>query len=194
MKAKTYKRFLAYVLDILILSIIFMLIYYFLPTNYEVQELNHSLASINEQVLNNQIEFNEYFNMFSQVTYQLDKANILYSGFNILLVCIYFVIVPVLTEGYTLGLYIFGLKITKKDKKISINDLLIRNLITNGLLYMIISLILVSLVNAKTYFIMITILGFIQILLVIISTFMILYRKDKRGLQDIISKTTIEKN
>ena len=38
---------------------------------------------------------------------------------------------------------------------------------------------------------MISILSFIQLGLVITSVFMILYRKDKRGLQDILSETKI---
>jgi uncharacterized RDD family membrane protein YckC len=52
-------------------------------------------------------------------------------------------------------------------------------------------ILLVYLLPSKTYFVIISITGFIQLTLVIISTFMVLYRKDKRGLHDLLGKTKV---
>lgn len=190
MKVNTFRRFSAYLIDLMVIGMIFMIIYYFLPQN-NIQELNHDLTIINEQLLNKQINYNTYIDEFSKITYQIDQEQVLFSGLNILLICFYFIIIPLMNHGKTLGLYILGLKISEDDGHLNMNHLFLRNLITNGLLYMISALLLVHFLDYKTYFISITILGFIQILLVIISIFMILYRKDKKGLQDLISKTKI---
>jgi len=188
MKAKTYKRFLAYLIDITILILILITLDYFLPKDNINQELNLSLSQLEEQLLKKEITYNEYVTEFSKINYLIDKNNVIYSALNILLVCIYFVIIPVITKGKTLGLHILKIKI---KGNLNINSLLLRNIFTNGILYMILNLILVYILKDKSYFIGITILGFIQILLVLISSFMIIYRKDKRGLQDIFSKTSI---
>ena len=193
MKSNTFRRFSAYLIDLMIIGLIFIIIYYFLPQNSEIQNLNHNLAFQNEQLLNHTIRYSEYFHSFSKITYQLDQMNILYSGLNILLISFYFIIIPLLNKGRTLGLYIVGLQIKSNKKSLNIFQLFIRNFVSNGLLYLMLSFLFVHFIKNETYFIAITILGIIQILLVIISIFMIIYRKDKRGLQDILSQTKITK-
>lgn len=193
MKSNTFRRFSAYLIDLMIVGLIFIIIYYFLLQNSEIQNLNHNLAFQNEQLLNHTIRYSEYFHSFSKITYQLDQMNILYSGLNILLISFYFIIIPLLNKGRTLGLYIVGLQIKSNKKSLNIFQLFIRNFVANGLLYLMLSFLFVHFIKNETYFIAITILGIIQILLVIISIFMIIYRKDKRGLQDILSQTKITK-
>jgi uncharacterized RDD family membrane protein YckC len=186
---KLFKRLFAYLIDMLILGLMFFILHNLLPTSTVVQVGNHNLAILEEQLLKEQITITEYLNQFISISYQVDKANIVHTGINILLIIIYFIIIPIITKGKTIGLYLMKLKI---DGKLSIFNLFIRNIITTGILYMIIYLILISFVDEKIYFYSITILGFIQFLLVIISTFMIIYRKDKKGLQDIFSNTEIK--
>lgn len=185
---KTYKRLLAYIIDTLLLGVIFIIFYKLIPINNEVIPLNHSLKELEEKFLNGTILFREYFSNYIQISYNIDKLNMIQIAINLLLVSFYFIIIPILTKGYTLGLYLFSLKI---DGKLKFKNLFMRSIIINGLLFMISSVIAISFLNYKYYFVTITILGFIQFLLVIISIFMIIYRKDKRGLQDIISNTKI---
>ena len=100
----------------------------------------------------------------------------------------YFIITPLITKGYTLGMYINGIKL---KGKLNVKNLLLRNIIATGLMYLLASIILVYTTKDTLYFILLSIFGISQFLLVIISTFMIIYRKDHSGLQDIISKTKI---
>lgn len=189
----TIKRLLAYVIDILVIFLIFFVLYNLLPSNNEIIELNHKLKQLEEQLFNQQINFGKYLEQFIKISYQIDKSNVLLSAINILLVIVYFIIVPMFTKGKTLGLYLMNLKI-KSEENLKIFSLFIRNIFTTGILYMMICLFMIFLVKSTPYFIIITILGFIQILLVIISSFMVIYRKDKKGLQDILSNTVIIEN
>jgi len=193
MKIKTSKRFGAYLIDLLLLGLVLMVINFFIEESSLVSTLNIDLANLNEQYLKNEISVNEYFNNYSSIIYKLDYERANQVGINILIIIIYFVIIPVINKGKTFGLYIVGYRLSGVEKEVTINKLFIRNLIANGLLYSLGSLFAVYLLKDISYFICITILGIIQILLVIISIFMITYRKDKKGLQDILSKTEIIK-
>ena len=185
---KNLKRFTAFLLDALVILLIFMVLYYFIPTK-DTTNISDSITNLTEKVLKSGMGRLNYFNEFSRNMYMLDYERVIFSAINTVIVMLYFVLVPVITKGYTLGLYIMNLKL---KGKINIKNMFLRNLISTGLLYLILSVILVYITKDTLYFILISILGIIQFLLVIISTFMIIYRKDKKGIQDIISKTEVK--
>lgn len=183
------RRFFAYIIDVMIVLIICSLLSMIIP-NKEISSLNHDLNLYSEQVLNHDIGIREYINNYIRVSYDIDRLNIVYNGLSIMVLIIYFMIIPILNGGKTLGLKLLKLKISGD---ISFNNLFKRNSITIGILYLILNVILIHILNYKYYFISISILSFIQFILVIISLFMVIYRKDKKGLQDLISNTYIEK-
>jgi uncharacterized RDD family membrane protein YckC len=192
MKANYVKRFSAYIIDIMLLSIFLLLFNFFIPESHNVNVLNQELNTINELALKSEISVNSYINQFADIIHDLDQERIMMSIVNAILIISYFVVVPYFKEGKTLGNYIVGIRIVREDKHyLSLNNLLIRNIIINGLGYMLISLACIYLLPSLSYFIVVSILGFMQILLVIISAFMVIYRKDKRGLHDILSYTKV---
>ena len=81
--------------------------------------------------------------------------------------------------------------VSVNDEKVTIVQYLIRNMLLNGLAQVILLLLSLYLLPSSMYFIFSSILTFIQLTLVIISVFMVLYRKDKRGLHDIFSGTKV---
>ncbi len=183
-----FKRFIAYLIDIIIVIVICSILNNILP-NKKVENYNHELNLYNEQMLNHEINFKEYISDYVRVSYEIDKASKIDSALNIMILIIYFIIIPLLTKGYTLGLKIMKLKL---NGDIGVKNLFIRNIITVGILYMILSVLVIHIFNYKYYFILMSILSFIQFLLVIISVFMIIYRGDKKGLQDVLSNTFVE--
>lgn len=197
MKANYFKRFSAYIIDIMLLGLFLLVINYFIPDNHNVSVLNQELNSINELALKNDISMGTYMTHFASIIHDLDRERIMMSIINAMLIIGYFVAVPYFKNGKTFGNYIVGIRIVREDKEyLSLNNLLIRNIVINGLGYLLISLTLIYIFPSLLYFIVVSILGFIQIILVIISAFMIIYRKDKRGLQDILSytKVIVDKN
>ncbi len=191
MNASFIKRFIAYLIDFVFVMSIMMIINYFL-IKIDNTFIMNNINDITEKYLENRISFSKYFEQYSIYLNELDKRNIIFNLINFLLIFLYFVILPIVTNGKTLGKSILKIKIKRKDnKKLNIINTMIRSIITVGLLYMLVSFITLYLVDSKIYFLILIILGFIQILLVIISGFMILYRHDKRGLQDILSKSNV---
>lgn len=191
MNVKTVKRFGSYLIDLMCVGLILMIINFFTPESSEIDNLNKQLSLLNENYLNGEVSTTTYLNDYASIVYKLDHVNVNKTGINILVIIIYFIIIPTINGGKTLGLYINGYKIKGEEKDASLFQLFVRNLIANGLLYTLVSFILIYILKAHSYFIVISILGIVQILLVIISCFMIICKEDKKGLQDIISKTII---
>ena len=191
MGVKFNRRLIAYVIDMLFVLSVAMIISYFFKNNNNILAAEKQINGLNEEFIKSEIDFNEYFNNYAIYNYTIEKNNIPCLIIDIILVILYFIILPKCTNGWTFGKYIMKIKIKSDDKKLSIKQLIIRSSIMNGLCYLILSFIALLVLKNQNYFIVLTILGFLQILLVIISGFMVIYRQDSKGLQDLISKSTI---
>jgi len=188
MEVKFSKRLLAYTLDITILGIVLLLVNIIVPKDNK--DLNVKLDTLNESYLNEEIGFNEYLNNYSKISYNLDKQNIIYTVVNIVFVIAYFIILPYFLNGQTLGKKVFKIKITKENK-LTITSLIIRNLIINGLGYMLLSLLLIYILKPYIYFITTTILSLIQLTLMIIILIGLFKNNDKLILHDRLSDTKV---
>lgn len=187
------RRLVAYLFDMMVLMGILMLIYFFLPESHNITVLNQEFDHVNDLLFSNNISFGSYLTRVASIMQELDKERILYSLINAVYIIVYFVIIPFKTKK-TFGMYLMGLKYESKDGKFSVDDLLVRSMITCGLLYLLASLVLIYVLPSIAYFLTNIIFAIIQISLVVISFFMVLYRKDHRGLQDLWSRTVITRD
>lgn len=187
------RRLVAYLFDMIVLMGILMLIYYFLPESHNITVLNQEFDHVNDLLFSNNISFGSYLTRVASIMQELDKERILYSLINAVYIIVYFVIIPFKTKK-TFGMYLMGLKYESKDQSYSVDDLLVRSMITCGLLYLLASLVLIYVLPSIAYFLTNIIFAIIQISLVVISFFMVLYRKDHRGLQDLWSRTVITRD
>lgn len=190
-KSNFGKRLVAYILDAIIVSLIFSVLTMFIKESNNLINLNNQLNTISENFINKTITMKEYFNQYSSIEYLISKEMFLQNLFSLILMIGYFVILPYYYNGQTIGKKLMKIKIVKEDDKLTINDLALRSLLSNGIAMTFIELALIFLIKDKAYFITISILSFIQFLLVITSIFMILYRKDKKALHDIVCKTLV---
>lgn len=191
MKASARKRLCAYLIDSIIVSLIFSGIIMLVPTNRNITVLESELTTLNEEYLKEEMSLEVYTNRYASIISSLDKENVFVVIIDILVLLGYFVFVPYYWDGKTIGMKIFKIRIKKEKGKLSLNDLIIRCLIINGIGCSMISLCFVYLLPYFSYFILSTILGIIQLLLVIISSFMVIYRQDKKGIHDYLSGTQV---
>lgn len=189
------KRFIAYFIDIAIFILIVAIVSFFVKESNNVKVLNLEMNSINELALKHDIGISTYIMRYAQIMQDLDKERILVNILNCIFIMIYFVIIPYFFDGQTVGKKIMKLKVVRRDGELlMLNDLIIRNLIINGLGFLLISLCLLYIVPSIAYLILTIILGILQIILVLISVFMVIYRRDNRGLHDVISNTGVVKS
>ncbi len=181
------KRFLALMIDIIILLLIFKTISLLFVNPYQVE-----LTTLSERFINNEIGYSEFLYGYININYYIAKNNVVINIIQMVIMTIYFVLIPYINNGSTIGKILFKIKVDKQDGKLKITDLLIRSFIINGNLYLLILLILLPFVNSLLYFTIENILGIMQIIVVIISGFMVLYKKDNLGLHDILTKTVVK--
>ena len=189
MKASLRKRVFCYILDFFIIAIIGWILSIIVPKSTEYIAAQNDMSILSEKYLNNEISFLEYFNEYSILAKEIDQNNILYVSIYFVSVLIYFIVVPLCLKGRTLGMLLLKLKVKDKSKNL-FKVVLIRGIVAYGVLYYFFGL-MILLVPGRLYFIILTILAIIQILVVIYSIFMIKYRDDKRSLADILSNSNI---
>lgn len=191
-KASLGKRILAYLIDIILVFIIVILLEALLPKNNNIEILNRELNGTTDQYFSKQINFSVYFNQTALIFKDLDEARIMYSVINAVLIFIYFIFIPYFFDGKTLGKKILGIKTVRNDREyLSLKNLVVKNMIDTGLMYMLFSLMLIYILPGTSYFTFTLFLSIFQIGLMIASFVMIIKRKDKRGLNDILSGTKV---
>ena len=84
-----------------------------------------------------------------------------------------------------------GIRVIKENGDITINDFIFRSFIVNSVLFDMLILALLFITKDKIYVSIVGILGIIQLMLMAISAGMIILKKDKRALQDVITNTKV---
>ncbi|MEI3529573.1 MAG: RDD family protein [Bacilli bacterium] len=191
-RANFWKRFTAYMIDVLLLWLTLFIIELIIPVSDLYISTDKALTAISENFVTGKISLATFLNGYATLIRIADKEQLFLSLTNVIFILIYFCAIPYFFDGKTIGKKLMGIKIARKDGEcLTLNSLLIRNMVINGLASLLISLVCIFILPGKIYFIVTSIFGIIQILLVIASGFMVLYRKDKRGLQDIFSQTNV---
>lgn len=192
MKPISYKRVLAYLIDILIVTIIGSLLTMFIPVSSEYKDASNELTIIMESYQDNKISKEEYLEKVNDISYVVSKEGVETLIITVALTTIYFVVFAYYMNGQTVGKKIMKIQIvSSENKKLKMNNYLIRSLFIDSILMNIISIITILLMNKtlylKTYDILTTIFASLEIVIFA----MILFREDGRGLHDIIAKTKV---
>ena len=189
-KASLLRRILAFLIDFALVTIVVVAISSLLPKNNNIDVLNREF---NDTVSNMEnVSFSVSFNQMALIYKDLDQARIMYCIINAVMIFIYFIFIPYFFDGKTVGKKILKIKTVRNDKEcLSLKNLVIKNMIDTGLMYMLFSLMLIYILPGYSYFIFVIALSILQISLIVASICMIIKRKDKRGLNDILSGTKV---
>lgn len=184
------KRISAFIIDFIIIVIAFYTINNSVPKTRSLKQLEAHENEIIEKYTSHQISFGTYFKSYSDIVYKIANEKKLINISYLAFIVIYFILLPFIWKGRTIGSYLNGIQIERFDKGyLFLHQLFIRNLIVIGLGYLIISNIGVFFLPSKYYFLIISIVGILQVVVALFSANMILFSKEKRGLQDLVSNT-----
>ena len=195
MKVSFKRRLMAYIIDLVLLSILVTLTLVIFPNDKkEIKQINNNINIITEDLLNDKIDNSQYLNMYAKYNYKLEKKQIKTNVLNLIYIIFLYILVPFFAGGQTIGKIVTKIKIVNEDNSdIQFNKLIIRSLFVNFLIYPIVTIPLIYLFSAKIYFILSLFLILIEFLLVLFTIFMVLYRHDRKGIHDILTKTKIIK-
>lgn len=193
MKATFTQRFIAYLLDIIFIAVIIGIINSAIPKTEKYEQLLKEQEKITEEYTKGKIEMSAYLKEVKALEYNIDKESYNTTLIGLVISIGYFIIFQYLNKGQTLGKKIMKIRIRKREGELKLLDIIIRTLIINSIFTTIICLIAILLVNEKNYYTIKTTVSSIETIFVMISAFMILYKKDKLGLHDMITKTEVMK-
>lgn len=192
MKPMSYKRVLAYLIDIILVSFIGVLIGYLIPVSSEYEKADAELRDVFSDYSNKKIDDETYLEKLNDISYTISKESVTLSIITVVVYIIYFVVVPYYYNGQTFGKKIMKMKIiSNQDKKLSMNNYLIRALIIDSILSNIIGVVTILFLNKSAYIESSNIVSNIFMYLYIVIFAMILFQKDGRGLHDIIAGTKV---
>ncbi len=191
-KALFVQRFLAFLLDIVLVSFVASFISYPFLDMDSIQKLNESSVEVMENYTNGKIDEKEYFNESSTISYELARKQGVNTLVIIFLNILYFVVYQIKNNGQTLGKQILKIRVVdSSNRDLSMNQMIFRALIINSILLDMISFGVLIFANQSSYFYGVSFLAFIQFCILSVSTFMIMFGKDRRGLHDLVAHTDV---
>ena len=193
MKATFFERLGSYLLDTIIISLIFSLICLGFGNNTSNTE--KLMQELDDKLLAKTITTEEYLEKYQDILYDYQKENALESGISVALTIAYFVVFQYMNKGQTIGKKILNIRVVDKktQKPIYILKGLLRSFIVFSILSGTLSILFLYIINENSYFIPYSILLFIEGIFTLITIMLVLYKKDGRGLHDIMANTIVIK-
>lgn len=193
-KALFVQRFIAFLLDIFILSSIASLISYPFLDAKSINKLNKNSSEVIEKYTTGEIDMNTYVDEAKGISYQLSQKQGVISLVTLFLSVLYFIVYQYYNNGQTVGKKVMKIKVVSStDKEITMNSFIFRSLIVNSILVDMVSFAIVIFGNETTYFYGVAICGIIKYTLLLICGFMVMWSKSGMGLHDRIAHTTVVK-
>ena len=193
-KALFVQRFIAFLLDIFILSSIASLISYPFLDAKSIDKINKNSSEVIEKYTTGEIDMDTYVDEVKGISYQLSQKQGVVSLVTLFLAVLYFIVYQYYNNGQTIGKKLMKIKVVSStDKEITMNSFIFRSLIVNSILVDMISFAIVIFGNETAYFYGVAICGIIKYTLLLICGFMVMWSKSGLGLHDRIAHTTVVK-
>ena len=189
------KRLGALILDMIIVSTVVSMFTFFVNNNSNYEKLTKEYSDVMEQAMDKKTSPKEYKKLLSKasdISYDLSKQTVVVSFISLTMYILYFIVFQFYNKGQTIGKKLMKIKIESNDgKDLTMNQLAVRSLIINSILANLILLAVIILGSKDVYFVSSTTVSMIQYIIIFTTAIMILFRKDKRGLHDVITNTKV---
>ncbi len=191
-KAFFSQRLAAFILDIIMVSVISTLITAFIPVSDATDKLYQEQTAIMDHYIKGKADMEEYVNQMVDISYDISRETGVVTICSLVISLLYFVVYPVYHNGQTFGKKLLKIRVQKtNDKELTMNDLLFRSMINNSILVNLLSLCLVFFTTKNIYLNISTILTAIQYLILIVSALMVAFTKSRQGIHDRLVKTEV---
>ena len=192
MTAKRSRRILAFIVDMLIVVTISTLITSFIPVSEKANEYYRKLEDLTSGITEKPIDLNNYINEVNSLTYDINHETVIEGIINVIIYLLYFVVLPLYNKGQTFGKKLLMIRIKdNSDGSLEVNNLLIRSLVLYNIWIKILLIIFIVFLDKQVYIRISNYSEYIQIIIMVTIVLMVLFRKDKRGLHDLIAKTKV---
>lgn len=189
MKADFFKRIFAYMIDYFII----LLVLSFITANINVgSDITEKVNNLTNEYKNGNITIEEYNEEVLPLNYELTKRKLPVNVITCVIIIGYYIVFAYFNKGQTLGKKICKIRVVNdKGERASIWNILIRSLFIYGIITTLYSLICINFLDIESFNYSVSVVSVIESLFIVISLLMMLYKKDGRGLHDIVAKTKV---
>ena len=192
-KATFLQRFIAFIIDVFLVSFIASLLVYPFIDNDNAEKISNESMEVIEKYTSAEIDMKTYATEMSSLTYQSAKSNGIVTLVTLVCEILYFAVFQLYNNGQTLGKKLLKIKVVAEDGKLSMNQMVVRALIVNSILLEIISFCFMLFAGETVYFYGVATLEMIQYAVLVISAFMIMWSAKRQGIHDKIVHTEVVK-
>ena len=191
------KRIIAYLIDILIVSIVVTPFINLKAINPYIDDYNkyyEEYTKLIEDANNGEIDTNsdEYKNQVIDLNYKIAEYKVINSSISVVSLIVYFVIIQYFLKGQTIGKKILKLRVvSNKDKELNIGHYFVRSLILNNIIFSIILIAGIYIFNETAYYNLSMVVSYLQLLVMSVIILMVVLRRDNRGLHDFLAGTKV---
>ena len=186
------KRIIAFVIDIVIVSLVVSLLNY-LPIDPYKDKYQEKYKEYTELIQKNTEEGSQEFkDEIIEVNYEVYKYRTYSSIISAGALILYFGVLQLVLDGQTLGKKIMKIKVvSNKDKKLNFWSYLIRIVVLNNIWLSLLNVGAVYVVSGVKFYYVTYVIGMISSLVYMLNLIMIMFRNDNRGLHDMIAGTKV---
>ena len=190
-KALFFQRLVAFIIDMILISFIAALITAPFTNSEKLEKLEKKEIQVLKDYTNEKIDSETYMINYSNVYYSISRVSGLTSLATIFLEVLYFVVYQLYKNGQTIGKKLMKIRVISKDGELSMNQMIFRSFISNFILMNIINFVLMLFTKKSIYFYASTTIGSIQYIIVIISIFMVMFKKNGCAIHDMLVHTEV---
>ena len=189
------QRLVAYLIDAFIITIAISMIASLFVNSDAIQKINNELVDLINRLQNNDVSYLTYIKEVSVLELELAKQNGITTIVTLFVEILYFVVFQIYNSGQTIGKKIMKIKVISNNGELTMNQMIVRSLLINSVLLNMISLVAVTFINdPMQYLYVFGSFESIQYLFVIVTTLMVMFRKDHVSLHDMITNTRVIKD
>lgn len=192
-KAVFFQRLIAFIIDLMIVSILASIISIPFIDSKKIDDLNEKSVDLVEKYSNKKVNTNEYVAEYINISYDLARESGPITIIELLVGISLYIILPLYYNGQTIGKKILKIRIKSDVGELTSNQLIFRAFIANSMLVNIISLFLMIFSSREIYFYCVGLFLLIQYIITFISIIMVMYTKNGLAIHDKLVHTRVVK-
>lgn len=192
MNAGFFKRFLAFGVDYLLVSLIVGIVTMGISTT-KVDSLNKQLIELENKAMSGEMTMEEFANQSTSIMYDLEKASLPSDIVTVVIFIGYFIVFQYLNKGQTLGKKLFKIKIVEGKKKGSprLITVITRSMLIDMILMRLVIIVFAIALDSYGFVMIYGLFSMLYMMFIFACVFMMLFRKDKMSLHDIITHSNV---
>lgn len=187
-----FPRLVAFIIDSILVFLLSLGVVFVLPGNEKHEKYVKELEQLQVDHLEIKVEDDEYVEKLKDLVYDADYTGALVTFTQVIIFIGYFVVFQYKNNGQTLGKKLMKLKVVSTgSKELKLSQVVIRTALCDSILINLLLVICVLLINRNYYYYASFGLQLLNYGIIIVALFMILFRKDGKGLHDLVAKTKV---